>query len=45
MDIVLSTQIEDFNESALKIFASKPTLAVVGDKLEGFSFNDCETMY
>ena len=40
MDIILSTQIEDLTQSALKIFASKPTLAVVGDELKGFNFND-----
>lgn len=40
MDIILSTQIKDLTKSALKIFASNPTLAVVGDKLDGFDFND-----
>jgi predicted Zn-dependent peptidase len=40
MDVISSTQIINLEQSANKIFKSEPTLAIVGDELIGFNFND-----
>ncbi len=38
--IINSTQIKNLEQSAIKIFQSKPTLSVVGDNLNNFNFDD-----